>query len=85
MKNGSEPAAFAAIDVGSNAMQLKIVGLEPEGSIKSLCQQRAPVRLGHEVFLTGFLNEDLIQKAVETFGRTIELLVNSTPHLDAYV
>ena len=50
MKNGSEPAAFAAIDVGSNAMRLKIVGLEPDGSIKSLCQQRAPVRLGTRSF-----------------------------------
>ena len=44
MKNGTEPATFAAIDVGSNAMRLKIVGLEPDGSIKSLFQQRAPVR-----------------------------------------
>ena len=55
-------------------MRLKIVGLEPDGSIKSLCQQRAPVRLGHEVFLTGFLNEDLIQKAVEAFGEFREAI-----------
>ena len=74
MKNGTEPATFAAIDVGSNAMRLKIVGLEPDGSIKSLFQQRAPVRLGHEVFLTGFLNEDLIQKAVEAFGEFREAI-----------
>lgn len=68
MKDGTEPAAFAAIDVGSNAMRLKIVGLEADGSVRSLHQQRAPVRLGHEVFLTGFLNEGLIEKAVEAFG-----------------
>ena len=74
MKNGTEPATFAAIDVGSNAMRLKIVGLEPDGAIKSLFQQRAPVRLGHEVFLTGFLNEDLIQKAVDAFGEFREAI-----------
>ncbi|MCY4486217.1 MAG: Ppx/GppA phosphatase family protein [Deltaproteobacteria bacterium] len=68
MKNGTEPATFAAIDVGSNAMRMKIVGLEPDGAVTTLCQQRAPVRLGHEVFLTGFLNDGLIQKAVEAFG-----------------
>lgn len=36
MKNGTEPAAFAAIDVGSNAMRLRLVGLAPDGSSKSL-------------------------------------------------
>ena len=74
MKNETEPAAFAAIDVGSNAMRMKIVGVEPDGSIKTLCQQRAPVRLGHEVFLTGFLNEDLIQRAVAAFGEFREAI-----------
>ncbi len=68
MKKGTEPAVFAAIDVGSNAMRLKIVGLEADGSVKNLCQMRAPVRLGHEVFLTGFLNEGLMEQAVEAFG-----------------
>lgn len=70
MKNLPEAAAtFAAIDVGSNAMRLKIVALNHDGSIAALHQQRAPVRLGHEVFLTGFLKQELIEQAVGAMGQ----------------
>ena len=63
-----ESATFAAIDVGSNAMRLKIVEVKPDGSIIDTYTSRAPVRLGHEVFLTGFLNQTVIEKAIDAFG-----------------
>lgn len=69
MKNFPGGAAtFAAIDVGSNAMRLKIVALGADGSLATVQQQRAPVRLGHEVFLTGFLKQELIEQAVAALG-----------------
>ena len=63
-----ESATLAAIDAGSNAIRLKIVEVKPDGTIEEVYQHRAPVRLGHEVFLTGFLNDGAIEKAIEAFG-----------------
>ena len=75
-----ESASFAAIDVGSNAMRLKIVQVQPDGSIEPIYQYRAPVRLGHEVFLTGFLAEEAIQKAIAAFGEFRDVLKTSKVH-----
>ena len=75
-----ESASFAAIDVGSNAMRLKIVQVQADGSIEPIYQCRAPVRLGHEVFLTGFLTEEAIQKAIEAFGEFRDVLEKSKVH-----
>ena len=63
-----ESATLAAIDAGSNAIRLKIVEVKTDGTIEEVYQYRAPVRLGHEVFLTGFLNDEVIEKAIEAFG-----------------
>ncbi len=75
-----ESASFAAIDVGSNAMRLKIVQVRGDGSVAPIYQCRAPVRLGHEVFLTGFLAEEAIQKAIEAFGEFRDALKRSKVH-----
>ena len=75
-----ENASFAAIDVGSNAMRLKIVQVQADGSIEPIYQCRAPVRLGHEVFLTGFLAEEAIQQAIEAFGEFRDVLKKSKVH-----
>jgi exopolyphosphatase/guanosine-5'-triphosphate,3'-diphosphate pyrophosphatase len=68
-------ARFAAIDVGSNAMRLRIVEAErPKNDASQLdlvaftgwreiASQRAPVRLGSEVFLTGKLTHGSISAA----------------------
>jgi exopolyphosphatase/guanosine-5'-triphosphate,3'-diphosphate pyrophosphatase len=72
-----ESVTFAAIDVGSNAMRIKIVEVKADGSAEPLYQYRAPVRLGHEVFLTGFLDEDAVQKAIEAFGEFRAVIENS--------
>ncbi len=75
-----ESATFAAIDVGSNAMRLKIVEVRADGAVEPIYQHRAPVRLGHEVFLTGFLTEEAIQKAIEAFGEFSEAIEKSKVH-----
>jgi exopolyphosphatase / guanosine-5'-triphosphate,3'-diphosphate pyrophosphatase len=69
---------FAAIDVGSNALRLRAVeAAAPSNSVKSqlpllpeaqwrdLATLRAPVRLGHEVFLTGRLAPASIGQACD--------------------
>jgi exopolyphosphatase / guanosine-5'-triphosphate,3'-diphosphate pyrophosphatase len=45
-------ARFAAIDVGSNALRLRIVEADGPGTWREVAQVRAPVRLGREVFVT---------------------------------
>lgn len=69
---------FAAIDVGSNALRLRVIeATAPSHPVKSLTPQspdnpwrdlatvRAPVRLGHEVFLTGRLAPASIGQACD--------------------
>ena len=75
-----ESATLAAIDVGSNAMRLKIIEVKADGTVEEVHQHRAPVRLGHEVFLTGFLNENVIEKAIEAFGEFREVIENAKVH-----
>jgi exopolyphosphatase / guanosine-5'-triphosphate,3'-diphosphate pyrophosphatase len=67
---------FASIDVGSNASRLLIVEADKPGSWSTVTQLRAPVRLGHSVFLTGKLDPDSIEESVEsmrTFRRTLDV------------
>src|SRR4051794_37546524 len=44
---------FAAIDVGANAVRLKIVRRRPGGRVDSLLSEREPVRPGEGVFSSG--------------------------------
>ncbi len=43
---------FAAIDVGSNALRLRIVEADEPGAWREIASMRVPVRLGREVFVT---------------------------------
>ena len=75
-----ESATLAAIDVGSNAIRLKIVEVKTDGTVEEVYQHRSPVRLGHEVFLTGFLNDNVIEKAIEAFGEFREVIDKMKVH-----
>jgi exopolyphosphatase / guanosine-5'-triphosphate,3'-diphosphate pyrophosphatase len=56
---------FAAIDVGSNAIRLRVVeAISPE-QVREVAAERAPVRLGHDVFLTGRLAPSAALDAVD--------------------
>ncbi len=56
---------FAALDLGSNALRLRIVEAAAHGaaSWKEVASLRAPVRLGSEVFVTGKLTPGSIGQA----------------------
>lgn len=65
----SEEAAFpirvASIDIGSNAIRFLAEEFQDERHATVLEQMRVPVRLGHDVFLTGKLTDDAMEAAVE--------------------
>lgn len=58
---------FAAIDIGSNAMRLAIGAFDKRGRLTIHATQRAPVRLGGEVFRTGILSSSTMEKGVAAF------------------
>lgn len=71
------PVRFAAIDVGSNALRFLAAEFAGDGSYDVLDQVRVPVRLGHDVFLTGKLTAEAMDAAIDafkTFRRKIEAL-----------
>ncbi len=56
---------FAAIDVGSNAMRLRVVEATAPDVWREVASERAAVRLGRDVFLTGRLASGVLAEAVE--------------------
>jgi exopolyphosphatase/guanosine-5'-triphosphate,3'-diphosphate pyrophosphatase len=56
---------FAAIDVGSNAMRLRVVEATSATDIREVFNDRAAVRLGRDVFLTGRLAPAAIAEALD--------------------
>ena len=76
-KLDAQPMRFAAIDIGSNAIRLLAVEFTKEGVAQQLEQVRLPVRLGHDVFLTGRLAPEVINAAIEglkQFRKSIDAL-----------
>ena len=74
-------ARFAAIDIGSNAMRLRIVEADRAtlagrdgGGWRDVTSLRAPVRLGREVFLTGTLTGSAISSATEALTQFREAM-----------
>jgi exopolyphosphatase/guanosine-5'-triphosphate,3'-diphosphate pyrophosphatase len=71
-------ARLAAIDIGSNALRLRIVEVDPpaigpEGprftAFRDVFVDRAAVRLGHDVFTRGFIEPGVIGAACEALRR----------------
>jgi exopolyphosphatase/guanosine-5'-triphosphate,3'-diphosphate pyrophosphatase len=60
---------FAAIDVGSNASRLLVVEADAADRVRQIAYERIPVRLGHSVFLTGRLDSENIDAAVDAMRR----------------
>lgn len=73
----SFPLRVAAVDVGSNAMRFFAAEFSSGTEYETLAEQRMPVRLGHDVFLTGRLAREAMDAAVEAmkdFRRQMEAL-----------
>jgi exopolyphosphatase/guanosine-5'-triphosphate,3'-diphosphate pyrophosphatase len=71
-------ARLAAIDIGSNALRLRIVEVDPPtlgpggarfSAFRDVFVDRAPVRLGHDVFTRGFIEPGVIGAACEALRR----------------
>jgi hypothetical protein len=62
---GTFPTRVAAIDIGSNAIRFIATEFTGPSASTVLDQVRAPVRLGHDVFLTGRLTDTAMTAAVE--------------------
>ncbi len=58
----------AAIDIGSNAIRLRIGGLDAEGRLKLVDQHREAIRLGHEAFTSGSFSEQTLTRVVTAFS-----------------
>jgi len=74
---GPYPIRVAAIDVGSNAIRFNAAEFLGPATWLDLEVQRLPVRLGHNTFQTGMLDESTMTAAVEAmsaFRRSIDTL-----------
>lgn len=60
---------LAAIDIGSNAIRLLVGKVNGKETVEILEDIREPVRLGQDVFTTGTIAEETMEKAVEAFTR----------------
>jgi len=65
---------FAAVDIGSNSVRLKIARLV-SGRLRTILEDRSVTRLGASVFRDGFLSPDAIAETVKVlrrFHRTVQ-------------
>jgi exopolyphosphatase/guanosine-5'-triphosphate,3'-diphosphate pyrophosphatase len=71
------PIRLGAVDIGSNAIRMLAAEFRDPLTMEQLDQQRLPVRLGHDVFLTGRLTPDAMNAAIEglqSFSRRMQEL-----------
>jgi len=67
MSSPKFPFRVGCVDTGSNAIRFLAAEFTAPGEFKTLAYQRVPVRLGHQVFLTGRLAETTMEGAVQAF------------------
>lgn len=72
------PLLAAVIDIGSNAIRLRIGGAASGGGIEAIHYHREPVRLGSDAFSQGHLSDETIDRAVEAF-HTFRNMINQYP------
>ncbi len=68
---------FAAVDIGSNSVRLKVAKLQA-GKLRPLHEDREVTRLGEGVFSSGFLTPESMAETVKVlrrFHRTIQTLI----------
>jgi exopolyphosphatase/guanosine-5'-triphosphate,3'-diphosphate pyrophosphatase len=61
------PLRVGCVDTGSNAIRFLAAEFTGPGAYETLAYDRVPVRLGHQVFLTGRLAESSMDGAVQAF------------------
>ena len=73
-QNGSDaqvefPIRLACVDTGSNGIRFMAVEFTSPARYATLHSERVPIRLGHQVFLTGRLAPETMDATVEAFQR----------------
>src|SRR2546421_441132 len=72
-KVAAEQPILAAIDVGSNAVRLKLARPLPDGTLETLHEERDPVRPGEGLFKTGFISREVADRLLSTLRRYASL------------
>ncbi len=62
------PLRVAALDVGSNAIRFSVNEFRTPTEAETLRSERIPVRLGHDVFISGRLTEPAMDAALAAIG-----------------
>jgi len=65
---------LAAIDVGSNAIRLSVAVVDGDRRIALVENMRESVRLGRDVFTTGIISEETLERTADAFGRFRETI-----------
>ncbi len=73
---GKNRPRLAAIDIGSNSLRCIIVEVDPQGNIRILGDEKAPVRLGAAMNLTGRISDQAGQLAIEALQRMQKVCAN---------
>jgi len=67
MSSAKFPFRVGCVDTGSNAIRFLAAEFTAPGEYRTLAYERVPVRLGHQVFLTGRLAESAMDGATQAF------------------
>lgn len=60
---------LAAIDVGANAIKMTVATLDDAGRLSVVDRAREPVRLGTDVFASGAVSEEALERVTDAFIR----------------
>ena len=63
------PEVLAAIDVGTNAVRLKVVRVLPDGRLEPLHEERDPIRPGEGVFKSRVMRKEVEDRLLSTLRR----------------
>jgi exopolyphosphatase/guanosine-5'-triphosphate,3'-diphosphate pyrophosphatase len=68
------PLRVAAIDLGSNGLRCLAVEAQEAGRWTTLYSERYPIRLGHDVFVTGRLSQPTLHATFQALSQFLEAL-----------
>jgi exopolyphosphatase/pppGpp-phosphohydrolase len=65
----SSSTIAAAIEIGTNAVRLRIGHLTPDGTVQTVFEERDPLRSGQGVFRNGRIPANVIEQLAATLAR----------------